>query len=198
MNDLVEKENINKHRIGTFDISEKFKRKHEIITQIIVKYQKYFDSLGDMPKQTIHKSPAGRPVEEYLLNHNQLLLLMSFQRSSEVMNSVKSRIIKTTGIAKAVELLDSFDFGEMDVKYVYAIIAASGKVKIGISNDPERRLKEIQTVNPETVKLFITKKAEGQGYESEVQLHCLAKDYRLHNEWLSEEAIKIIETINAN
>lgn len=75
-------------------------------------------------------------------------------------------------------------------EFVYVIGAPnSGRVKIGWSNDVDRRLGEIQSMSP--VSLVVQMTAEGDR-ELEAVLHRHFKDCRVHGEWfdLGDDAVK--------
>jgi len=71
--------------------------------------------------------------------------------------------------------------------YVYFIqCKITRNVKIGFSADPERRLKYIQPNSP--TKLSIAHSVRGT-LETEWYTHIRYAEYRLHNEWFTEEAL---------
>jgi Meiotically Up-regulated Gene 113 (MUG113) protein len=70
--------------------------------------------------------------------------------------------------------------------YVYFIQAnPSKRVKIGKANNPETRLKELQTGSPEKLSILglINCKHSGQAAEREAVLHKQFSDLRLEGEW---------------
>lgn len=73
----------------------------------------------------------------------------------------------------------------MDKKYIYVIEDLdSGRIKIGRSKDPSSRLKQIQTGNPNTLKLGMVKE---RAYSSKFEswLHREFSANRLNGEWFS-------------
>lgn len=56
----------------------------------------------------------------------------------------------------------------------------SGLIKIGISQDPEARLRQMQSGSPEELSLL--KQVKGY-HEDEKMLHKRLDDYRVHGEW---------------
>lgn len=60
-------------------------------------------------------------------------------------------------------------------------------LKIGVSNDPEKRLKTLQTSNPFKLRLLLLSKRfnKADAFKAEKMLHELMKDYRLNGEWFS-------------
>ena len=78
-------------------------------------------------------------------------------------------------------------------RYVYFFQGAdTGRIKIGISDNPQSRLKSLQS----SEKLTILKQIEG-GEQVERQLHSKFKHLRLHGEWFegSDELLEYIETL---
>ena len=63
-------------------------------------------------------------------------------------------------------------------------IRQSGFVKIGVSADPEKRIRELQTGNPEPLELLHT---EGGGYHREAELHQRFADLWVNGEWFKYE-----------
>lgn len=66
------------------------------------------------------------------------------------------------------------------------IIRAIGvdRIKIGVTDDPARRLAEIQAMSP--VPLEIIDVLEGHAYETEATMHALASACHSHGEWFVE------------
>lgn len=62
----------------------------------------------------------------------------------------------------------------------------TGSIKIGRSNDPDRRLKDLQTGNPNKIKLVAI--IEGKGY-LEKKLHERLKEHRLRLEWFDYKCV---------
>lgn len=77
-------------------------------------------------------------------------------------------------------------------QFIYFIRSSEGFVKIGLSNNPEKRLKTLQTASP--YKLDLAYKMKGN--ESlEKYLHLLFAPYRAYGEWFqfSDAIIKFIQ-----
>ena len=62
----------------------------------------------------------------------------------------------------------------------------TGMIKIGRSKDPEKRLKQLQTGNPNKLKLIACFKNEGW---REKQIHESLRAYRLKGEWFSYDSV---------
>ena len=96
-----------------------------------------------------------------------------------------------TEYQEILEALDGFEVPE-DVPdmYVYAIRETeTGRVKLGISRDPEARLRQLQTGNSQELELVAFRKAENR-FDDEHALHSDARDYHLRGEWFDGQALE--------
>tara|TARA_B100000035_G_scaffold269211_1_gene242999 strand:- start:370 stop:675 length:306 start_codon:yes stop_codon:yes gene_type:complete len=62
----------------------------------------------------------------------------------------------------------------------------TGMIKIGRSKDPQKRLKQLQTGNPNKLKLIVEFKE--QGWKEKI-LHEKLNKYRLEGEWFSYDCV---------
>ncbi|MBV5309658.1 GIY-YIG nuclease family protein [Chromatium okenii] len=77
--------------------------------------------------------------------------------------------------------------------YVYAIRETNtGNIKLGISRNPESRLRQLQVANSGELELVAYRKAINR-FQDEKNLHQLAADYRIHGEWFTAQALQFIE-----
>lgn len=92
-----------------------------------------------------------------------------------------------------MEALRDFDIpSDMPDMYVYAIQEMeTGRIKLGISKNPNERIKQLQTGNSNTLMLIGYHKAENH-YESEKMNHDENKNHRIRGEWFTEDA-KLIQ-----
>lgn len=99
-------------------------------------------------------------------------------------------------IAKAIddlsiiqEALNNFEVpDDIPEMYVYAIKNKdTGNIKLGISKNPEQRLKQLQIGCDGKLELVAYKKADN-GYQDELQLHLDNKQHAIHGEWFTEDA----------
>lgn len=83
----------------------------------------------------------------------------------------------------------------MENHFLYVIASASGigPCKLGVSNNPEARLKQLQTGHPESLKLYHQEPASAENVKIlERLLHRDINYLRKHGEWFNltiEEAI---------
>jgi hypothetical protein len=77
--------------------------------------------------------------------------------------------------------------------YVYAIREVNtGNIKLGISRDPESRLRQMQVANSSELELVAYRKAENR-FQDEKNLHQLATDYHIRGEWFTSSALKVMQ-----
>ena len=74
--------------------------------------------------------------------------------------------------------------------YVYIIQSGTSRkapLKIGVSDDPGKRIKQLQTGNPEVLKVLTTIrcKTKKHAYTLEGELHRMLSDKSILNEWFS-------------
>jgi hypothetical protein len=70
--------------------------------------------------------------------------------------------------------------------YIYGIEAGESAIKIGISANPEKRIKELQTANHEELNLafvIMVAKTLKRAGEIEFAIHKRLDPYRLNGEW---------------
>lgn len=90
---------------------------------------------------------------------------------------------KLTGLEEIVKALNDFEIpSDLPDMWVYAIKEEGGAVKLGISRDPEERLKQLQVGNSKKLTLVAVRKAKNR-YADEKRLHADNKPYKIHGEW---------------
>ena len=145
-----------------------------------------------------YKDSMGRTKVCYQLSE-EAFLQMSLKYSSEVrarfvtafvdyrdtlINLYKARIVE-----KVVPQLSS------SRSFVYIIREEGNKrFKIGVSNNPDKRLKTLQTGNPEDLILLYTSLVCSNSFEIEASAHEYFKDYLLRGEWF-DPSLDIREVI---
>ena len=94
-------------------------------------------------------------------------------------------------LSKLLEALQAFDVPEeFSDMYVYAIQEVStGNIKLGISSNPERRCKQLQTANSSELKLLVSILATDR-FKFESKLHNENKDLRIRGEWFKAEIVQ--------
>ena len=185
----------NESRIKTSLISQGFGRRHEQIVRLIKKYDAEFKELGSIIISPINGQ--GRPLQDFLLNQGQVMFLSSLLKNTKVSLAFKKTLSQAFNsnvdlLRKIKKALENFDFDDTECRYVYAAQDQDGNLKIGISNNPERRLKELNIGNACKLKLVYIKEASLPGYQDETLLHQAAIQRRIKGEWFKKEAIEVL------
>ncbi len=92
-----------------------------------------------------------------------------------------------------IRALQDIDTDDIPVRYVYAATDNQGRVKIGISNNPERRLMELNTGNADELRLIFVKETVNERYSDETALHNTAKQYHIRSEWFDNRATEVLQ-----
>lgn len=83
---------------------------------------------------------------------------------------------------------------KVETHYLYAL-KAGDMIKLGYSNNVSRRIKDMQTGNPEKIeKLWSTPcgKSIQVAKSNEKKLHRLCKKYKVRGEWFSMECMSLV------
>lgn len=80
---------------------------------------------------------------------------------------------------------------------VYFIEHEHGLIKIGVSDNPQQRLQQIESIIPYSVELIISFESE-EAYFCEQALHKIFQERKVKGEWfnISKDIISSIESIN--
>jgi hypothetical protein len=74
-------------------------------------------------------------------------------------------------------------------RFVYvAVEEGTGNYKVGISVDPERRVRELSIGNPRELSLVKVFKALPDGYLSETLAHAALAEHHIRSEWFGPRA----------
>lgn len=183
---------VDEQRVGTYLIAQGFNREHKKILELVRNYEESFLELGVIPTKRLG-STGGRPANSLMLNESQVMLLMSLIRNTSQKTKVLTKFIKLKGVIDIIKILKDFDFGDEPKRFVYAMQDDIGNIKIGISNDPERRLKELNLGSALGLKLIFTKTSTGTAYSDEKELHNSCAPYHIRSEWFTTEARRLLE-----
>lgn len=100
--------------------------------------------------------------------------------------------IRKTGvfaINNIFELLKNMDFDDIPTQDRYVYVAQeeySKRFKIGISKNPDKRVKALNIGNPEKLIIVTMFKAEEAGHLSETKMHKYFSEYHLRGEWFDK------------
>lgn len=80
----------------------------------------------------------------------------------------------------------------MATSYIYIIGGENPPFKVGISQDPQKRLKALQTGHPEKLSIHMLKETDSEKTRLlETAIHHNMKMYRTHGEWFNLPLEKI-------
>ena len=111
-------------------------------------------------------------------------------------SAARDAMMATLSDAKSIlRALRSFEIpDDLPDMYVYAIREKdTGNIKLGISRDPESRLRQLQTGNSSELELVAFRKAENR-FADERALHADAEAYRLRGEWFEGSAMGVMQS----
>lgn len=167
---------------------------HRSLKKVIWANKEAFEKRGVLKKESFKKD-VGRPDENYLLSFEQFLLLTSLVKNTDGNNKIKLSVINSVidGYSKAslfavIDMIKGLDVSDIEPdRFVYvAKESISGRYKIGISKNPEKRIKELNTGNPEQLILVHAYLVSEQGNLSESLAHSIFEENRLKGEWFKE------------
>ena len=114
----------------------------------------------------------------------RLVLACKIQGTDSLKDELLSKISDASSIIKALNDFEVPD--DIPEMFVYAIRNAdTGHIKLGISRNPEQRLKQLQTANSAKLELVAYRKAVN-GFQDEKQLHNDNSEYRIRGEWFTQ------------
>ena len=136
------------------------------------------------------------PDERDYLNQRIENMIANREKSTEVveltseLNQILSEVVITSEFRRLLlkALIIACNIG---VVYFIQSVKGKGYIKIGFSNNPKRRLREIQRYSP--IELRIIAMIKG-GREKEAELHRRFSKYRRYGEWFepSQEILQFI------
>lgn len=84
----------------------------------------------------------------------------------------------------------------MSVSYIYIIGGDNPPYKVGISRDPEKRLKSLQTGHPQKLRIHLLKQTDSTKTKLlESAIHHNMKFYRTHGEWFDMPLDKVCSEV---
>lgn len=113
----------NEPRIGTSLIAVGFERQHKIVLELVTRYAEDFEEFGSLKRHKLVSKKRGRPVDEYILNEDQFLLLCTYFKNTHIARAFKKKLIKEFSNARrqlaaarmrqaSAEWIASRDFGK--------------------------------------------------------------------------------------
>ena len=135
----------------------------------------------------------GNTYTEYLLNKRDSFIVVAKVSPQHIGKVIDAWGRTQQSLDELLAALDAFDVPEeCSDMYVYAIQnTTTGNIKLGISRNPEQRLKQLQTGNDCTLKLVAYKKAKNK-FKDETTLHYNYSSAHVRGEWFNNSSINAI------
>lgn len=134
----------------------------------------------------------GRKNQAFIISEASVALLLT--RSPKISKEIKTSMLsKLSDLRQLIQALCTFEVpNDLPELFIYIIREKdSGNIKIGISRNPEARLKQLQTGNSQPLELVSFRSAENR-FVDERALHNDAEDFHLRGEWFSDSALEVI------
>jgi len=199
MENLVELYQGKEARVSTFVIWAGFGYKeHRTLKRVIEDNRELLEKYGSIEygsDNNTDKKKAGGQDKSFFLNFEQVLVLSALTKNTPDTKSVKAGIVSKLidGMSHAslfaiIDLIKNIDVSDLEEdKFVYvAKEENSGRYKIGISKNPEERIKNLNIGNPEKLILVHAYLATEQNNMSENLAHSVFNEHRLMGEWFKE------------
>ena len=135
----------------------------------------------------------GRTQEVRVLTDVDALRMM-LHGNMKISESLQTIILSQIRDCKQIlEAIRDFEVPEECADmYVYAIRnTTTGNIKLGISRNPEQRLKQLQTGNDCALELVAYRKAENR-FQDETSLHYAHSAAHIRGEWFDQSAVSAI------
>ena len=143
--------------------------------------------------QQSHVGPGSRPVLVYFVSKRDSLITVAQLDLSKLGVMLDAWGRTESDLQAVLSALDAFEVPEECVDmYVYAIRnTTTGNIKLGISRNPEQRLKQLQTGNDCALELVAYRKAENR-FQDETALHYAHSAAHIRGEWFDQSAVSAI------
>lgn len=134
-------------------------------------------------EQSFPNPQNGQPYPVFNLPKREALTLIA-KYKPEVISAVADRL---NAFDQVISAIREFEVPEECVDmYVYAIRnTVTGSIKLGISRDPQQRLKQLQTGNDCALELMASIKAENR-FQDEATLHHVHAAAHIRGEWFDQ------------
>ena len=138
----------------------------------------------DVAKYVVIDNQGRKQLTNHLSERGVLnLLIKSSKTPPKLLDEVISRV---KGAKEVIAALEDFEIPEnLPTMYVYAIRNNhTGRIKLGISENPERRLKELQIGNDCELELLAYREAANR-FKDEKAIHNKHQHLRVRGEWFA-------------
>lgn len=176
------------------DFAKKMGLAHATTAILLRKHKDGLEALSPLHEATF--KTTGRTEVEYLLTPSHVAYLLSAAKNpgthailGKLVNDLPKKVQQI--ILQAVKDMDLADVPPD--RFVYAAQDSEGRIKIGISKDPERRVAELNIGNPDTLTLVYQRPTTLPRYGDEVEAHKACSQYRIRSEWFRPAALEILQ-----
>ena len=138
----------------------------------------------DVAKYVVIDNQGRKQLTNHINERGVLNLLIKSQRTpAKLLDEIISRV---KGAKEIIAALEDFEIPEnLPTMYVYAIRNShTGRIKLGISENPERRLKELQIGNDCELELLAYREAANR-FKDEKAIHNKYQHLRVRGEWFA-------------
>lgn len=105
-------------------------------------------------------------------------------KGKQLLKEIASKSVLT--LNEMMNFAKNIDIDDAEM-FIYAIMEEdTGNIKIGISKNPEQRLRQLQTGNSSQLSIVKTIKADNN-FKDEKALHLKNKEHLIRGEWFSEK-----------
>ena len=136
-------------------------------------------------------------IIDYHINLDMCKQIAMIERN-EKGNAIRKYISSVASIS-AKEIMDiivDIDIPDVDL-FVYAAQEKnSGRIKVGISRNPEDRIKQLNIGNPEPLELICVKSAPNR-FADEKQIHKKLESKNIRSEWFSSSKEDVLDAMLA-
>lgn len=176
--------NANQSFIDSLDVASLTGTRHSNVLRKIKEISSELNEHGFIRANYI--TMQGKRCIKYEMNLKSSMILLSTYGAA-----LRSEILDAYSIRQLIMILENFDFGDIRERYLYAAKDGDGRIKIGISKNPEERIKSLNVGHPDKLEICFVKKTESSGYKDETDLHNKLSDFHIRSEWFNPEALPI-------
>ena len=175
------------------EIAELVESRHDNVKRTIERLSEKGVVSFTSSRETSHGGAGARSVEVYRVNKRDSFIVVAKVSPQHIGKVIDAWGRTQQSLDELLAALDAFDVPEeCSDMYVYAIQnTTTGNIKLGISRNPEQRLKQLQTGNDCTLKLVAYKKAKNK-FKDETTLHYNYSSAHVRGEWFNNSSINAI------
>lgn len=168
--------------ITSLDVAELLGSRHDAVKRSIGRTSRSLELDG--VKEKYLKNHLGQTITFYEFTDISSLMVVVARIRPEAMTHIAAYIEDRFSIHEA---LKDFDYSELrpDQKLYVIRNTETGNYKVGISSDPERRLKDLQTGNDCKLELIYTSNG-GKTKRDERDQHLIDSANNIRGEWFTD------------